>query len=73
MLITDHTHFRNPLISSQLMHERMKGRKMIHIPQIYHKIKDGDIEGDWVTIGVIIHKLPPRDTAKVRKKHMLLW
>ena len=55
------------------MHERMKGRKMIRIPQIYHKIKDGDIEGDWVTIGVIIHKLAPRDTAKVRKKHMLLW
>ena len=26
-----------------------------------------------VTIGVIIHKLPPRDIAKVRKKHMLLW
>ena len=48
------------------MCERMKGRKFLKIPQIPLRVKDGDIEGDWVTVGVIVSKLAPRDTAKVR-------
>ena len=48
------------------MCERMKGRKFLKIPQISLRVKDGDIEGDWVTVGVIVSKLAPRDTAKVR-------
>ena len=33
---------------------------MISIPKLHSKMKDGDIEGDWVTIGVLVDKLPPR-------------
>ena len=58
-------HFRNMSVSTEAMREKMKGRRMIRIPQILSNIKDGDIDGDWVTIGVIVYKLPPKDTAKV--------
>ena len=51
---------RNPLISSDLMSQRMTGRKMVRIPRLSSRVKDGDIEGDWVTIGVIVDKLPPK-------------
>ena len=47
------------------MAQRMKGRRMVSIRSLPHTVKDGDINGDWVTIGVIVNKLPPRDTAKV--------
>ena len=47
-------------MSCDVMHQRMSGRKMISIPKLSSKVKDGDIEGDWVTIGVIVDKLPPR-------------
>lgn len=49
------------------MKERMRGRKMIRIPSLYLHISDGcgDIDGDWVTGGVIVHKLPPKESAKV--------
>ena len=45
----------------------MSGRKMIRIPQIHSNIKkeDCDISGDWVTGGVIVNKLPPKETVKV--------
>ena len=33
---------------------------MVRIPRISSRIKDGDIEGDWVTMGVVVDKLPPR-------------
>ena len=33
---------------------------MISIPKLSSKVKDGDIEGDWVTMGVVVDKLPPR-------------
>ena len=36
-----------------------------YVPRIVAKVKDGDIEGDWVTIGVIVDKLPPKDSVKV--------
>ena len=37
----------------------------MRIPQIEGKVKDGDIEGDWVTIGVVVSKSLPKDTCKV--------
>lgn len=35
---------------------------MIPIPRLKSKTKDSDVEleGDWVTIAVIVDKLPPR-------------
>jgi len=54
----------NPLISSVVMEKRMEGRKMVKISQIPAKIKgNSDIDGDWVTIGVIVQKLPPKQSS----------
>ena len=47
---------RNPFLSKSEMDERMEGRKMVKVLRIVAKVKDGDIEGDWVTIGVIVDK-----------------
>ena len=47
-------------MSSEQMAHRMSGRKMVKIPRITKKIRGDDIEGDWVTIGVIVDKLSPR-------------
>jgi len=54
----------NPLISSVVMEKRMEGRRMVMISQIPTKIKgNNDIDGDWVTIGVIVQKLPPKTSS----------
>ncbi|KAJ7351124.1 minichromosome maintenance- protein [Desmophyllum pertusum] len=54
----------NPLISSVVMEKRMEGRRMVTISQIPTKIKgNNEIDGDWVTIGVIVNKLPPKKSA----------
>ena len=58
---------RNPLVSSELMKKRMKGRKMIRIPNISSRVKGSDIEGDWVTVGVVVDKLPPKESVKGNK------
>jgi minichromosome maintenance protein 10 len=58
---------KDPLVSSVKMRERMNGRRMIKIPQIVSNVRNGDIEGDWVTIGTIVYKLPPKDTSKGSK------
>ncbi len=42
------------------MKKRMEGRKMVKLKCLSSRMKNGDIEGDWVTIGVIVDKLPPR-------------
>jgi minichromosome maintenance protein 10 len=57
----------NPLISSVVMENRMEGRRMVNVSQIPTKIKgNNDIDGDWVTIGVIVQKLPPKKSSNVR-------
>ena len=57
----------NPVISSVVMEKRMEGRKMVKISQIPTKIKgNNDIDGDWVTIGVVVQKLPPKKSSNVR-------
>lgn len=43
----------------------MANRKMIRVPVVCSHVRDGDIAGDWVTIGVVVSKMPPKDTAKV--------
>lgn len=54
----------NPLISSVVMEKRMEGRRMVKISQISTKIKgNNDIDGDWVTIGVIVQKMPPKKSS----------
>ncbi|XP_072181840.1 protein MCM10 homolog [Diadema setosum] len=52
----------NPLVSSAVMKERMKGRKMIRVSILNHYSRTGDIEGDWVTMGVIVRKISKMDS-----------
>ncbi|XP_028398003.1 protein MCM10 homolog [Dendronephthya gigantea] len=53
----------NPCVSSTTMKRRMEGRKMIKISSIQSNVRNNDVEGDWVTIGVLIQKTP-KTTAK---------
>ena len=46
----------NPLVSSYMMKSRMEGRKMINLSKIHHKVKTPDLDGDWVTIAVLVGK-----------------
>ncbi|XP_064400268.1 protein MCM10 homolog [Halichondria panicea] len=55
---------KNPLVSSEVMSQRMASRKMVRIPRLLAKVKGGEVEGDWVSIGVIVDKLPPKDSKK---------
>ena len=62
---------RNPLVSSDQMKKRMEGRKMVRIRSLSSKVKNGDMEGDWVTIGVVVDKLPPRlEQSYAQCRHM---
>uniref|UniRef100_T1IJL1 Protein MCM10 homolog n=1 Tax=Strigamia maritima TaxID=126957 RepID=T1IJL1_STRMM len=54
----------NPLVSSAMMKEKMEGRRLIRISQIQNFLRGGDIDGDWVTIGVIISKSDPKTSSK---------
>ncbi|GFU07394.1 protein MCM10 homolog [Nephila pilipes] len=53
----------NPLVSFSTLQQRMQERRMIKMSFIQNFIQKGDIEGDWVTIGVIIQKVPPKKSA----------
>ena len=64
----------NPLISSVVMEKRMEGRRMVKISQISTKIKgNNDIDGDWVTIGVIVQKMPPKKSSNVSSIFCILY
>ena len=51
------------MISSAVLDERMKGRRLIKISRIESKMKNYDIEGDWVTVGVLVDKMPQKTTS----------
>ncbi|BFZ08670.1 hypothetical protein BsWGS_11709 [Bradybaena similaris] len=53
----------NPLISSSLMKMRMEGRKMISISKMHLKLKTPDLQGDWVTIAVIVGKTDSKSSS----------
>ncbi|XP_048576356.1 protein MCM10 homolog isoform X2 [Nematostella vectensis] len=54
----------NPLISSTVMAQRMEGRKIVPISQIESKLSKGkEKDIDWVTIGALASKLPPRTSS----------
>ncbi|XP_067143547.1 protein MCM10 homolog [Centruroides vittatus] len=54
----------NPLISSSVMKSRMEGRKLVKMSSIRLHMRGNDIEGDWVTVGVIVKKVPPNTSKK---------
>ncbi|RUS77986.1 hypothetical protein EGW08_014247, partial [Elysia chlorotica] len=53
----------NPLVSHSLMKMRMEGRKMISISRIHLKMKTQEVQGDWVTIGVVVGKSDPKTSS----------
>ncbi|KAG1682601.1 Protein MCM10 [Nymphon striatum] len=61
----------NRVVSSSTLKERMKGRKMIRISTIQSHIHGGDVDGDWVTMGVIINKSETK-TSK-NGKNFSIW
>jgi DNA polymerase III alpha subunit len=50
-----------------VMDERMRNRRMVRLGQIESSLRGSDVQGNWVTIGVIVEKSTPRDTAKGSK------
>ncbi|XP_070557495.1 protein MCM10 homolog isoform X2 [Ptychodera flava] len=62
----------NPLISSAMMKKRMEGRKMVRMSVLQRHINTNQsLNGDWVTIGVIVNKIPPKTSAN--GKQYSIW
>ncbi|KAH9503642.1 minichromosome maintenance- protein [Bulinus truncatus] len=61
----------NPLISSSLMRMRMEGRKLISSSRIHLKLKTPDLQGDWVTIAVVVGKTDSK--ASSTGKPYCIW
>ncbi|KAI9028553.1 hypothetical protein DFJ74DRAFT_659267 [Hyaloraphidium curvatum] len=59
------------LVSESQMDGHMKGRKVVPLRDITRNMEFGDIDGDWVTIGVIAEKTHPR-TASNDKKYCVV-
>ncbi|XP_062522782.1 protein MCM10 homolog [Corticium candelabrum] len=56
---------KNPLISPSAMREKMDGRQMVKLSRVAEGTLPSIVKDkDWVTIGVIINKLPPKETCK---------
>ncbi|XP_071807075.1 protein MCM10 homolog [Asterias amurensis] len=54
----------NPLVSSTRLDSMMDGRKMLRLSILKNYLGAGGIEGDWVTMGVLVAKLPPKTSSK---------
>lgn len=54
----------NPLVSQEAMRERMETRKMVRLSTITLHLRNGEIEGDWATIGVLVSKSNPKVSQK---------
>ena len=45
---------------------------MVRLPRLPSTVeRNGDVEGDWVTIATVVAKLPPKDTVKGKK--FVVW
>ncbi|KAJ3179856.1 SPT3 Dosage dependent suppressor of Ty-induced promoter mutations-like protein [Geranomyces variabilis] len=53
------------------MRSRMENRRMVPIPAIAREMRGDDIDGDWVTIGVVFDKSAPR-TSSIGKQFSTL-
>lgn len=52
----------NPLVSSNMLKERMNGRKAVAFSAIAFHTQRGDLSQDWVIAGVVVHKSPVQMT-----------
>ena len=59
--------YRNPKISSIMIGAKMEGRRMIAVSRLHLKVKSPELQSDWVTIGVIVHKSDARKSQTVSK------
>ena len=51
---------------------KMSGRALIKVSNIHHKVGKGDLQKDnWVTIGVVVHRTEPRQSASVSCSRIL--
>jgi len=46
----------------------MEGRRLLLLSTIDQKTCTSDMDGDWVTMGVIVSKTDPKVSSKVRVK-----
>ncbi|XP_064606822.1 protein MCM10 homolog [Liolophura sinensis] len=53
----------NPKVSSELLRIKMDGRKVIKMSRLSFKMNTTDLEGNWVTFGVIVHKSETRKSS----------
>ena len=52
---------------------KMSGRALIKVSHIHQKVGRGDLQKDnWVTIGVVVHKTEPRQSASVYCLHLFI-
>lgn len=61
----------NPLISSQMLSERMNGRKAVAMIGLRFHIDKGDHSKDWVIAGVVVSKSPVKQTKN--GKSFSIW
>ncbi|XP_046363448.2 protein MCM10 homolog isoform X1 [Haliotis rufescens] len=52
-----------PLVSSGEMELKMKDRKIIKLSRLHLKVNTPDLQGDWVTIGVVVQKTEPKTSS----------
>lgn len=57
--------FRDPQISSERLRAMMEGRRLIRLSSIHQKTRSIDMDGDWVTVAVIVSKTEPKISSKV--------
>ena len=55
------------------MKSRMTDRKMIRMSRLHTRINTSDMQGDWVTMGVIVQKSEPKMSSKVRHVELGLY
>ena len=53
----------NPKIPSSTLESRVEGRKVVKVSRIAQKMIKQDIEGDWVAVGVCVHKFPQKTSS----------
>lgn len=61
----------NPKISSMEMKYKMADRTLIKLSKIHFKLKSAELQGNWVTVGVIVHKTEPRTSSS--GKSFCIW
>ena len=47
------------------MKQKVAGRKMVKLSKLHTRVNTADLQGDWVTIGVIVNKSEPKMSSKV--------